>query len=310
MDLVILLPIFRPNVDWLSDQLNSIANQTFKNFRCVVSYDGSVAEREQKIIEELLPDKRFAFLYGHQHAGTYLHVERLIREHGVGCDFFALCDQDDVWDPHKIQKQMNYFVDPSVSAVSANGWIVNQDLGSIGGKTTFNWFRIQSQVTPYSSVLNQVTGASAIFRSSCMVKCIPFPENLGSAVHDHWLYITAISNGMVEFESEPLWSYRQHEDNQIGASASQNNFFRFIKALRKIILIVKTRVHKEEDVVIRQGRQFLSEATDRWPKVDGGHDVLGSPLSLLKRVILLSPKELMISNLESLRVALTRNRFD
>ncbi len=308
MDLVILLPIFRPNFNWLSDQLNSIAMQTFKNFRCIVSYDGLATEQEQRIIEELLPDERFVFSYSQQHAGTYSHVERLIRDHGASCNFFALCDQDDMWDPHKLQKQMNYFLDPIVSAISANGWIVNQDLVPIGGRTTFGWFRIQSQVTPYSSVLNQITGASAIFRSSCMGRCIPFPENLGSAVHDHWLYMTAISNGLVKFESEPLWLYRQHNDNQIGASAGRNNVFRFIKALKKVLLIIRNRAHREEDVVIRQGRLFLSEATKRWPKTADHSDVLCSPLSFRRRVILLSPKELIISNLESLRVALTRNR--
>jgi hypothetical protein len=203
---------------------------------------------------------------------------------------------------------MKYFLDPIVSAISANGWIVNQDLVPIGGRTTFGWFRIQSQVTPYSSVLNQITGASAIFRSSCMGRCIPFPENLGSAVHDHWLYMTAISNGLVKFESEPLWLYRQHNDNQIGASAGRNNVFRFIKALKKVLLIIRNRAHREEDVVIRQGRLFLSEATKRWPKTADHSDVLCSPLSFRRRVILLSPKELIISNLESLRVALTRNR--
>ena len=310
MDIVILLPVFRPNIDWLSDQLNSIAKQTFANFRCVVSYDGFVAEREQRMIEGLLPDKRFVFICISQYAGTYRHVERLIIEHGFSAEFFALCDQDDVWDTYKIQKLMNHFRDPSVCAVSANALIVDQYLEPIGGHTTFKWFGIRSLVSPYSSILNQLTGASAIFRSINFVRCIPFPENLGSAVHDHWLYISAISNGLVHFESEPLWLYRQHKDNQIGASASHNNFLRFLKALKKVWLIAKNRTHREEDVFIRQGRLFLSESIKRWPNGVGCIDVLNSPISLKMRLILLTPKELMISNLESLRVALTRNRTD
>lgn len=303
----ILLPIYKPNLDWLSEQIDSIATQTYTEFICIVSHDGGVSELQREKIVQTFPDDRFVYTSSKNRLGTYRHIERLISEYGFRADFFALSDQDDVWKPQKIQRKMEYFADPEVCAVSANAFIIDEKLEKISRKTCFEWFGIKGKETPYSLLLNQLTGASAIFRSAKFVGCLPFPANLGSAVHDHWLYITAISNGSIKFEVEPLWLYRQHKDNQIGASAGRWTFIRVLKGMRKAASIVMKRVSAKEDVVIQQGRIFHKEVCRRWPEKAPVDDLFASQIGFKRRIMLMSPREVFQSNIESLRVALSRS---
>ena len=76
----ILLPVFRPNLLWLQEQLDSIAVQTYSAFRCVVSHDGSLDSFSADQIKSVLPDDRFTLVIGSKHLGTYKHVEYLISE--------------------------------------------------------------------------------------------------------------------------------------------------------------------------------------------------------------------------------------
>ena len=304
----ILLPVFRPNLLWLQEQLDSIAEQTYSAFRCVVSHDGSLDSFSADQINSVLPDDRFTLVLGSKHLGTYKHVEYLISEFGLKTTFFALCDQDDIWLPNKLESQISRLIHSEVSVVSNNGQIVNKKLESIRGLTTFDWFGISQRHERFASIRNQITGASALFRSDRFVKCVPFPENVDVAIHDHWMYIAALSTGGAFFDVEPLWLYRQHERNQIGASAQSGRFSRALKGIQKSRRMLRNRYLLRDDSVIRQGKIFLSAAESRWSSDVLKNDVLNCKLSRTERIRLLRPATLLGSSLESLRVAISQQK--
>jgi hypothetical protein len=304
----ILLPVFRPNIPWLKEQLESIATQTFKSFRCIVSHDGPIASSVSDQIYSVLPDARFKLVLNSNHLGTYRHVDYLISEFGLHSMFFALCDQDDVWLPKKLESQLSKFAYWDVSAVSNSGLIVNAQLESIRGTTTFGWFGISDEFQRFGSVRNQITGASALFRSDKCLHAVPFPERIGNSVHDHWLYVAAIATGGVCFDAEPLWLYRQHDGNQIGATANRRLLSRLARGIKKMIDIVKNRYILKNDPVVNQGRVFLNEARERWSSDVLDSDVLCRELNRTERLGLLRPKVLIGSSFESLRVAISQQK--
>ena len=304
----ILLPVFSPNIPWLKVQLESIAAQTFKSFRCVVSHDGPVASSISDQIYSVLPDNRFKLVLNSNHLGTYRHVDYLISEFGLKSMFFALCDQDDVWLPKKLESQLSNFAYLDVSAVSNNGLIVNDQLESIRGSTTFDWFGISHEFQHFGSVRNQLTGASALFRSDRCIHIVPFPEKIGNSVHDHWLYVASVATGGVCFDAEPLWLYRQHEGNQIGATANRRLISRLARGIHKMVSIVKNRYILKNDPVISQGRVFLNAARERWATDVLDSDVLCRDLNRTERIGLLRPKILIGSSFESLRVAISQQK--
>jgi glycosyltransferase involved in cell wall biosynthesis len=304
----ILLPIYRPKMVWLQEQLNSIAAQTFRGFRCVVSHDGPIPISISDQIYAVLPDSRFKLVLNSKHLGTYKHVDYLISEFGLKSVFFALCDQDDVWFPRKLETQLSKFAYWDVSAVSSNGSIVNNQLEPIRETTTFDWFRISHELQSFGSVRNQLTGASALFRSDKFIHAVPFPETLGNPVHDHWLYLAAVATGGVCFDEEPLWLYRQHDQNQIGATANRRLVSRLARGFQKIFCIAKNRFILKNDPVINQGRVFLDEARERWTSDVLELDVLSRELNPTERIGLLRPKILIESSFESLRVAISQQK--
>jgi hypothetical protein len=304
----ILLPVFKPNMVWLQEQLDSIAAQTFRGFRCVISHDGPVPSCVLNEIKAILPDERFEFIANFKHLGTYRHVESLIAEFGLKSMFFSLCDQDDIWLPKKLESQVSLFASSEVSSVSNNGSIVNEHLEPIRGITTFSWFGITPKYETFGSIRNQLTGASALFRSDRFIQAVPFPENLGNAVHDHWLYIAAIATGGALFNPEPMWLYRQHSKNQIGASANRRLLSRATKGLSKAVSILKNRYFSDDDLVMRQGRIFLKAAGERWGPDKIKSDVLSNELSKADRLKNLQPRILIGSSLESLRVAISQQK--
>ncbi len=302
----ILLPVFKPNIGWLKEQLESITAQTFRDFRCVVSHDGPIPSSIADQIYSVLPDSRFKLVLNSNHLGTYRHVDYLISEFGLKSMFFALCDQDDVWLPKKLESQLSKFTYRDVSAVSNNGSIVNDRLESIRETTTFDWFGISHDLQSFGSVRNQLTGASALFRSDKFIHAVPFPEKIGNSVHDHWLYLAAVATGGVCFDADPLWLYRQHEHNQIGATANRRLLSRLARGIQKIVNITKNRYILKNDPVISQGRLFLDAARDRWISDVLDSDVLCRELNRTERLYLLRPKVLIASSFESLRVAISR----
>jgi glycosyltransferase involved in cell wall biosynthesis len=304
----ILVPIFRPNIPWLKEQLESIAAQTFKSFRCVVSHDGPIASSISDQVYSVLPDNRFKLVLNSNHLGTYKHVDYLISEFGLHSMFFALCDQDDVWLPRKLESQLTKFAYSDISAVSNNGSIVNDQLEPIRETTTFDWFGISHELEKFGSVRNQLTGASALFRSDKFIQAVPFPETLSNPVHDHWLYLAAVATGGVCFNAEPLWLYRQHEHNQIGATANRRLLSRLAKGIQKMFDILKNRYILKNDPVVNQGRVFLNEARERWASDVLDSDVLCRELNRTERLGLLRPKVLIGSSFESLRVAISQQK--
>ena len=308
VSIAILLPVYKPNIVWLQEQLNSIAAQTFRGFRCVVSHDGPIPIAISDQIYEVLPDSRFKLVLNTKHLGTYRHVDYLISKYGMTSMFFALCDQDDVWLPKKLESQLLRFAHLDVSAVSSNGLIVNESLQPIRGKGTFDWFGISQKYEHFGSVRNQLTGASGLFRSDRLNSVTPFPDNTGKTVHDHWLYIASVATGGVFFDSEPQWLYRQHNGNQIGAAANSGRLSRLYKGAQKTKDIFRNRCLLKDDPVIRQGRVFLDAANERWPSGVLKNDVLSRELSGIDRIRLLRSETLIGSSLESLRVAISQQK--
>jgi hypothetical protein len=63
---------------------------------------------------------------------------------------------------------------------------------------------------------NLVTGATVIMRRALAESATPFPV---SWLHDEWLAAIAAATGSVRLIEEPWLDYRQHGDNEIGASS-------------------------------------------------------------------------------------------
>ena len=100
------------SMEFLPETLNSVFEQTYKDFEVIVVNDGSSDNIEQWAAT--ISDPRFK-LISQENRGVSEARNRGITE-SVG-EFIAFLDSDDIWMPTKLEKQVNSFKENSEAAL-------------------------------------------------------------------------------------------------------------------------------------------------------------------------------------------------
>ena len=210
----ICMATYKPDRESFSRQINSIKNQTFRDWVCFISDDGSGVEYQSTIREFCGDDDRFKISFFNQNHGFYHNFERGLRSLEGKFDFVALSDQDDYWYPEKLQSLVDQMDDKS-SLVYSDMRIVT-DSGDLISETYWRNRKNNYQRLDVLMSANTVTGAATLFRAEMLEKILPFPKKIGDAFHDHWIAIVGITQGELKYIDAPLYDYYQHTENIIG----------------------------------------------------------------------------------------------
>lgn len=97
---------------YICEQLESIFSQTYREFKVYIRDDGSTDSTVKKINQYLarfpehaartqwIPNEK------HENLGYMMSFWKLL-ESASGADYYAFCDQDDVWLPEKVERGVN-----------------------------------------------------------------------------------------------------------------------------------------------------------------------------------------------------------
>ncbi|MGO4536378.1 glycosyltransferase family 2 protein [Leifsonia sp. 2MCAF36] len=136
----------------------------------------------------------------------------------------ALCDQDDVWHPDKVDRVTTALEQTDALLVWTDARLVDGD-GAPLGRTLFGDLELSTTERSlvetgrgFEALLrrNLATGATVMLRSALLEYAQPIPAEW---VHDEWLAIIASAVGGVSVLDEATIDYRQHGGNQIGVTA-------------------------------------------------------------------------------------------
>lgn len=215
---------------YIGEQVRSICHQSLPPFEIVLSDDAStddtvsIAEAawQAALAERPGVDIQLRVLRNK----LALRVTRNFEQAAAACrsELIALSDQDDSWPPHRLERLAREFErHPDLLLLHSDARLVGRTLEDLGQTLFF-----ALEVTPkelrrihegnaFDVFLrrNLVTGATALFRRRLLEWAMPFPDGW---LHDEWLGIVAAAVGRVDVVEEPLLDYRQHGNNQIGAS--------------------------------------------------------------------------------------------
>lgn len=208
---------------FIEEQLRSILAQDLPAMEVVVCDDGST-DATVSIIQAVAAANPTATPIRLVHTDRVGGVTRNFDRAIAACrgDIIALSDQDDRWDPLRLQTMVPLLVGhagPSLvfadaALIDARGETLNGTLQA--GLLLSRWecARIDGG-RPFDALIrrNVVTGAACAFTRDLYEFATPFPD---SWVHDEWLAILAAASGRVVRSSEVLGAYRLHESNQIG----------------------------------------------------------------------------------------------
>lgn len=133
--------------------------------------------------------------------------------------YFALCDQDDIWHPDRLQKGITVLdTQPGTMLVHSDARVVDQQ-GQLIAPSLFKMERrLKSPRLRDLLYRNTVTGMTTLMRRSLVELALPFPRQSGVYFyHDLWLALLAAATGEIALIRQPLVDYRQHAGNVMGA---------------------------------------------------------------------------------------------
>lgn len=240
---------------YIETQLNSIIEQTYTNLEIIIVDDAS-KDNTVGIIKNIAKSHNHITLHTFDtNLGYIKNFERGIAL--ANGDLIALSDQDDWWQPNKIETLAKHINNHDI--IFSDSAFVNQDLEVTGERfsTIKNLFSSNNPL--HFLIDNSVSGHSMLFKKSLYNKAIPFPEFVP---HDWWLtYIAALNNGIVYFD-EPFVFYRLHQDNVIASNKtktpkSQKRLER-IRRLKEFSNATQIFNHKSQSVVLNFNKTYQS----------------------------------------------------
>ena len=229
---------------YLSEQIESILNQTYKNIRLIISDDCST-DNTIKILEEYeKKDSRIKVYYQEKNQGYVKNFEFLLKQ--VENEIYMLSDQDDVWLPQKIEKTYKKLEKENADLVFGDLEVVDENLKTI--YPSFNDFMLLSRkINKYLNsyrvnyLYNCVTGCTVMSKKEWIEKILPIPNKTKHVAHDHWMSIIIALNGKLAYMPEKYIKYRQHGNNQIGTDKISHGFKK-IEQVRNLFINVKLGV--------------------------------------------------------------------
>lgn len=141
--------------------------------------------------------------------------------------YFALCDQDDIWLPHKLETLLasaraveTRFGPATPVLVHSDLTVVDDELRPLS-QSLWGYRRLirpqRGRVCRGIALQNCVTGCASIGNAALREMALPIPRE--AMMHDWWLALVASVLGEIAEVEEATVLYRQHGGNAVGAQS-------------------------------------------------------------------------------------------
>jgi len=211
---------------WLTEQLNSILEQTGVFVTVFVSVDRSLDGTEEWINRRAAGDGRIVVLQRGEHfGGVARNFFRLLRDVDFsGFDYVSFADQDDIWLTNKLARAHDVLLSTRADAYSSN--VVA--FWSSGRRALIK----KSQRQVRWDFLFEAAGPGCTYVMKKELTCViqdvvrsRWDEVQEVGLHDWFAYAFARANGYKwVIDDVPGMLYRQHENNQVGVNAGWRAF--------------------------------------------------------------------------------------
>lgn len=237
---------------YLREQLDSILEQSFSDFRLLISDDASNDSTRDILNEYVGKDNRVIVFLQNKNLGVVKNFELLMEK--VESEFFMFADQDDVWQKDKIKNSIEKLEETNCDLVYTNLEVVNENLDLINKSYwKLKGFEKKIKYNNFESLYlnNYITGCTMLVKSKWLDKILPLPTKSKYILHDYWTALIVSRFGKITCIEEPQVKYRQHISNSIGSKRRSDEIKNF-EDMRNLFIDVK-RDHfktfiKNEDV--------------------------------------------------------------
>lgn len=217
---------------YLSQQIDSILNQTFKNWTLYIRDDGS-SDSTINIIKSY--ENRFLNIHFLEDS----IVQRGAKEsffwllNKIDSNYYMFCDQDDFWFDNKVSvsfeallnlEDKNYHIPSLVftdlSVVDQNLNLISSSMWDFAGFNPFNNIQL-------IEIFPLITGCTMIFNKA-VKNCTKYFSR--APMHDSLIGLSVYhNNGRILCLNQPTLYYRQHDNNTLGIKKRVSRMEKFFK---------------------------------------------------------------------------------
>ena len=226
----ILLSLYKPNRQYLKEQLESLNSQTYSNLELLVWNDCPEEEIDYALFQTCIT--RFKVKYYDEKVNLgYIGAFSRLSQLATG-KYVSYCDQDDIWEPDKIKKCIDVIRETGAVAAVCDKSLMRSD-GSIYAQSyrAFSRFACDhwhtgDDITAQAAFFGYGTGMTLIAEREIVQRFLPFVPDVA---HDQQLIMFLSASGKVAYVEEPLVRYRRHGRNETGLLAgveSKTDYYR------------------------------------------------------------------------------------
>ncbi|MCL2030937.1 MAG: glycosyltransferase [Oscillospiraceae bacterium] len=271
MSVAVALALYDPRLDWLEQQLRSIAAQTYRDIRLTALDDASPNvpfDQIEAVFSACLKGIPYTLARNGRNQGSDAVFAQLTAM--AEGRYVSYCDQDDIWLPRKTEALVNTLertgaalAYSGVSVIDGEGRHVADNLRDVRRRLRYHEGGGLARGLLFRNFTN---GTAMMLPAGIARSALPFVRDMTA---DHWLTLWAAAGGSIARIPEPLVRYRLHGGNQSAVMAGVTGKRSYLE--RRILTGVsrfeqfQDRLRGEPDLaeVMEDGLQWF-RARKRW----------------------------------------------
>ncbi len=256
---------FYDGYKFISNQLQSIFDQTHKNFIIFVADDNSkdkfsleklnINEINKKKIRVVIRNKNIG--YAQNFLNTLVSIDGYF-------DYYAFSDQDDIWHREKLEKaikSLEVYPHNHANLYGSRTELIGESEGIKLGKS------IEFKKSPsFQNALTQTIfgGNTMVFNRNAFDLICSSNINQKIIAHDWWCYqIISGAGGNIFYDKNIYLKYRQHTNNLIGSNVLlKDKWLRFCKVANGYFKIQNDHnikaIINNQNLLIKSNRKILN----------------------------------------------------
>jgi teichuronic acid biosynthesis glycosyltransferase TuaG len=212
MDLIsIIIPYYKKKI-FIQKTINSILNQTYKNFEILIIYDDT-NRSDLKIINKIKKkDKRIRLIINKKNIGAGQSRNKGIKN-SKG-KYISFIDADDLWNKNKLKEQLNFMKSKQKLISHTSYKIIDKKNNFLGIRRSKNIYEFKKLLLSCDIGLSTV-----MIDKSIMKNKFQFPST--KTKEDFILWLNIVRSGINIYSIDKVLTYWRKTDHSLSSSTLQ-----------------------------------------------------------------------------------------